>query len=608
MEACGAPPDQDGAGVEKVVDDIINGTTVTVDNVGTPLISMSDPMLHGNCSGTLIKSDWLLTAHHCVTQGELSTGGTAIQPGELSAQILNMTQTAVGRLILRHPTLDVALVKLDRTLIPQGQSSSFPNWIYLGSDAPLAPSTTLYTQGWGVTGITSCNPLKWSGTVALRSANQLINSANNPSIFSVVPNSSGQIAFAGDSGSSLFAQVRGYERTVGVASNINCASNPVRVTQANYVRSDAFRGWLQGTVGFAPSLGQNAGYERSDGYSAVVYVDNNGHVKELSTNSGSSWHLKDFTASFGSQVVQQFGWLSPYVRTDGINAIDYVGTDGNIYEQTQNGSTWSQTNLTALLGQPAGSTPSSYVRSDNVSAVVYTGNDGQLRELRLPSGGNWVVTNLGAGIAAPMPVGQAIGYVRADGTNAIVYSTISGHIIEASISAAAHGWVWTDLTTLTNAPTTTSQVRPYTRSDTYSSVLFGTSDGHIREMFLNAAPGSTWGLGDVTASAHCPATGTVFTPYVRNDNWNAILFTGAPNGDTWEMSLAPGAAAWTCHDLTAATGAPMAVTPPVGFVGPDRSTNVIQKDSNGHIWSLSLVALNSNSWNKTDLTAIAGGP
>src|SRR5690242_10408109 len=64
---CQAPTDEMSApSTAQVSGDIINGTAVSVDNVGTPKLTLSDPLLNGNCSGTILKSDWLLTAHHCV--------------------------------------------------------------------------------------------------------------------------------------------------------------------------------------------------------------------------------------------------------------------------------------------------------------------------------------------------------------------------------------------------------------------------------------------------------------------------------------------------------------------------------------------------------------
>src|SRR5262249_7626067 len=74
---------------------VINGTPVATDNIGTPVLSISNapnppnPSQSWGCSGTMLNSTWVLTAHHCVTINNLTTGGTIIPPGTLTASLLN---------------------------------------------------------------------------------------------------------------------------------------------------------------------------------------------------------------------------------------------------------------------------------------------------------------------------------------------------------------------------------------------------------------------------------------------------------------------------------------------------------------------------------------
>ena len=415
-----------------------------------------------------------------------------------------------------------------------------------------------------------------------------------------------QMPAPGDSGSGIFMQVRNFNRPIGVLSSGACLPNPLEMTEAYYTRSDAIRGWLQGVVGWGPRVGNGIGYERSDGVNAVNYTDSNGYIKEIS-NSGTGWNtLANLTTATGAQPTTRNANLSSYVRTDGVNAVVYGGWDGNVYELSA-GSAWSVYNMTASMGLPtavAFRAPATYVRSDNTSAVVYAGSDGNVYEMRLPSGGAaWLATNLSAQAGAPPAGTGAIGYVRADGMNVVVYTATNGDVIELSLVGTQ--WYMNDLTALTGAPPAAGQARPYSRADTYSSIVFRASNGHVWEIFLNSG-GPTWYAGDLTTHSGCPVAASDPSPYVRNDNWNAVLFLDS-NLHAQEMSLPPGSG-WGCHDLTSISNAPVSMTVPDGFVGSDRSTNVIITVPGGHVWDLTLNAPGTNGWSGQDLTLSAGGP
>ncbi len=121
---CGNAAD-DGVGQER--EPIINGTNVSTDVIGTPYLTMTNGPSPRYCTGTVIRSDWVLTAHHCVSQNSERIGGNPIQPSQFTAHILNGNNTPSGTLIVRHPTLDVALVKMNAA--PTGPSlATYPNW------------------------------------------------------------------------------------------------------------------------------------------------------------------------------------------------------------------------------------------------------------------------------------------------------------------------------------------------------------------------------------------------------------------------------------------------------------------------------------------------
>lgn len=609
---CANEVDDSEGPVGQVQSDIINGTANPVDYLGTPYVALTDPMLTGHCSGTLIRGDWLLTAHHCVSQNAAVSGGTAILPSELSVSVLGGYNNPISGLhIVRHPSLDVALVKL--TTAPLGNTSMYSsripyrNWIYQGSDASLV-SQSLYSQGWGSNALTSCTPptVGSTGSGTLRWAYLPITATLGSTEFEV-QNTGGPsqpMAAPGDSGSAIFTQVSGYYVPMGVASNIGCSGSPLEVTEADYTRSDAFRGWFQGVVGWAPRVGNGIGYERGDGLNAVNYIDSNGHAKEILNHGGGVYGLTDLSG--GGQPAIRGSVLSSGVRTDGVNAVTYEGADTNIYQAYAIGSSWGLYNLTAAVGLPGAlGSPSTYVRADNTDAVLYVAStNNHVYEIRLPSGGTaWLSADLTAAAGAPGASLSAIGYVRADGVNAAVYTATTGHVIELAQNGS--GWAMTDLTAASGAPIAAGQARPYTREDGYSSVVFRASNGDIWEMF-RAFDGQTWGSGDLTASAGCPSASSDPSPSVRIDNWNSVLFLDS-NLHAQEISLPPGSG-WSCHDLTAISGAPPSVTVPGGFIGGDELSYVITTAAGGHIWALNLNSPGTNSWSKFDLTAHAGGP
>jgi len=90
-----------------------------------------------NCTATIIKPTWILTAQHCVTNGDLTfrIGDVDQTQGQEAAQVPGG--------IHEHPTADLALVEIDRPIDTE--------YAVLGGDGAVNPGDTVQVYGWGAT-------------------------------------------------------------------------------------------------------------------------------------------------------------------------------------------------------------------------------------------------------------------------------------------------------------------------------------------------------------------------------------------------------------------------------------------------------------------------
>jgi hypothetical protein len=248
------------------------------------------------------------------------------------------------------------------------------------------------------------------------------------------------------SSSVAFAQ-RGYVRSDGI--------NSVVYKGADYHIYELFLdsfGWHRGdlTAEAGAPLGstnyytQPVPYVRSDGFNAVVYTGADGHIHELALYS-DGWGDGDLFVQAGIPGGDENIVPAPYVRSDGFNVVLYRARNGHIYEIALYPSGWGVGDLTAQAGAPLAYRdllgPAPYVRSDGFNAVVYIGGNWHIYELALyPSG--WGVGDLTAQAGAHLADSVPAPYVRSDGFNAVVYG--SGHIYELTLHPSG-GWVWADL-------------------------------------------------------------------------------------------------------------------------------------------------------------------
>ena len=152
----------------------------------------------------------------------------------------------------------------------------------------------------------------------------------------------------------------------------------------NNFSSGKFQGWT----------GTDQTNDLMSNYRATIFFrdSNPSELTMAATDpTGTIWEFPDNFAVTASSPVQAAGSPSGYVRHDGLNTVDFRGTDGNIYEAfwdgPQNG--WlisSQFPISAQTNFPANGDPMGFRRSSKSSSIIFACNS-QICEERLTSSG-----------------------------------------------------------------------------------------------------------------------------------------------------------------------------------------------------------------------------
>jgi hypothetical protein len=243
----------------------------------------------------------------------------------------------------------------------------------------------------------------------------------------------------------------GYVRTDGYSIVVYRGSD----NHIHELYQNADGSWSNGdltAISGAPiAAGDPIGYVRADGVNAVVYRSSAARVIELAL--GSTWTFTDLLSKVGATDTGRAvaAGPRPYTRSDGVTAVVYVDAHSTIQELRLVGGAWGISSLASRTGTSTNfATP--YVRADGIPAIVYVNWDGHVREAALKSG-SWSVTDITAMTGAPLPraplngTGSIVnGYVRGnDRASTIVYQTSNYHLIEIGLWGGS--WYWSDLTT-----------------------------------------------------------------------------------------------------------------------------------------------------------------
>lgn len=142
-------------------------------------------------------------------------------------------------------------------------------------------------------------------------------------------------------------------------------------------------------------------YWMPDNSQHVNFIDSNGHVHELYTSPATPWRDNDLTASTNSKAAMPGSALSSYVAADRGQRLTYIDNEGHVHELSKLPETdsWVHTDLTDVsFAMPAALSSSldSYILDDESLHVNFIDYQGHVHELYGDRGGGWVDHDLSA--------------------------------------------------------------------------------------------------------------------------------------------------------------------------------------------------------------------
>lgn len=195
---------------------IENGTIVENDTIGNVRVFATfDDGASYACSGTIVTSDWVLTARHCVDRRPVGLSSSSVEWRGESRSVVD---------VVDHDQLDVSLLHLDAPYAV-GTAGAYVNQPWTGTTAALI-GQRVDCYGYG--------PNEFNGPIGtLRTANLAILEAASDGTFYRTEMTHRRLP--GDSGSGCFLSVGGTRYQVGVHSQ----------GWTHDVSAEAYRDWVQ---------------------------------------------------------------------------------------------------------------------------------------------------------------------------------------------------------------------------------------------------------------------------------------------------------------------------------------------------------------------------
>ncbi len=310
---------------------------------------------------------------------------------------------------------------------------------------------------------------------------------------------------------------------------------------------------------------------------AVFYQGSNGALWQESFN-GSTWSNYDIGASMApgaSPVVIHEAGHNEY-------AVFYEGSNGALWQESFNGSTWSNYDIGASMA-PGASPVVIHEAGHNEYAVFYEGSNGALWQESF-NGSTWSNYDIGASMApgaSPVVIHEA-------GHNeyAVFYEGSNGALWQESFN----GSTWSNYDIGASMAPGASPVVIHEAGHNEYAVFYEGSNGALWQESFN---GSTWSNYDIGASMAPGASPVVI--HEAGHNEYAVFYEGS-NGALWQESF--NGSTWSNYDI----GASMApgASPVVIHEAGHNEYAVFYEGSNGALWQESF---NGSTWSNYDIGA-----
>ncbi len=276
---------------------------------------------------------------------------------------------------------------------------------------------------------------------------------------------------------------------------------------------------------------------RNDGVNRLyVGTVNTGRVIEFSW-TGSTWSGGvDIGGSPSGGEIHNMG-MGPG-RNDGVVRVYGCSLDGELYELTYNGSSWSQTTVGASIGYCTHAAVGP-ARNDGINRL-YATRDHYAVEYTW-TGSTWSAVTVGS-IASGLAHGIWIGPGRNSAVNYLYVATTNSGTYEGSFAGGS--WALDsmgDRGDVRNVSVGTG------RNDGVQRVYSATASGELREFTWN---GATWAM----ALAGAPVSSTLIHANVAPGRGDGVMrvYTSGADGSVSEYSFQGGS--WTSTTLGGGTG------------------------------------------------------